>query len=198
MANLEQPDGEGSLPAADGRGAGISAHGAARRRFAKAGASAGAILTLASQPAMATGTCTSPSGFLSGNLSRHNHQVPCSGLLPLYWRDHHYSWRSAGCNGKSKFSDNFPTLSRCSHLNTYTCYDIVDTSKVTNRDDATDVAMYIMATLLNVRSGRIGFLTETQVKEIWYAYASTGVYKPKAGVSWSGREIVNYLSSTMS
>jgi hypothetical protein len=200
VANLEQPDGDGKFSAADAIPAGMSAKGAARRRFAKAGAgaSAGAILTLASQPAMATLVCTSPSGFLSGNLSKHNGSLACDGCSPGYWKTHHSAWRGAGTNGSSKFYLTFPTTSRCQALNTYTCFDIVDPTKVKNGDDPNNVAMHIMATLLNVRSGKIGFLTENQVKGIWNSFAATGTYKPTAGVTWNGAQIVNYLTSTMS
>jgi hypothetical protein len=200
VANLEHPDGEGKLPVANDIPAGMSAKGAARRRFAKAGAgaSAGAILTLASQPAMATLVCTSPSGAISGNLSKHNQAVACAGLSPGYWKTHHNAWRGAYTNGTSLYKLTFPTTSRCSQLNVYSCFDIVDPIKVTNGHDPDNVAMHIMATLLNVRSKRIGFLTENQVLGIWNAYAATGTYKPTAGVTWNGYQIVNYLKSTMS
>lgn len=200
MANLEQPEGDGKLPADKDISAGMSAKGAARRRFARAGAgaSAGAILTLASQPAMATLVCTSPSGAISGNLSKHNQATSCNGVSPGYWKGHPNAWKGAGTNGGSKFYLTFPTTSRCSQLNVYSCFDIVDSTKVTNGDDPDNVAMHIMATLLNVRSNRIGFLTENQVRAIWNSYAATGTYQPTAGVTWNGWQIVNYLKSTMS
>jgi hypothetical protein len=200
VANLEQPEGKGQLPVDNDIPAGMSAKGAARRRFARAGAgaSAGAILTLASQPAMATLVCTSPSGALSGNLSRHNQAAACNGLSPGYWKNHHSGWKGAYTNGTSKFYLTFPTTSRCSQLNAYSCFDIVDPTKVTNGHDRDNVAMHIMATLLNVRSKRIGFLTENQVMAIWNSYAGTGAYKPTATVTWGGAQIVAYLTSTMS
>jgi hypothetical protein len=180
--------------------AGMSAKGAARRRFAKAGAgaSAGAILTLASQPGMAAAVCTSPSGFMSGNLSKHNHDVPCAGLSPGFWKTHHEAWTGALTNGDAKFHQTFATTSRCAQMNAYTCFDIVDPDVVKNGDDPNNVGMHIMATLLNVRSGRIGFMTENQVRAIWNSFASTGTYTPTAGVTWNGTQIVGYLVSTMS
>lgn len=200
MANLEHSEGEGKLPAADDIAAGMSAKGAARRRFAKAGAgaSAGAILTLASQPAMATLVCTSPSGAISGNLSRHNQTAACEGVSPGYWKTHHEEWAGAYTNGDSKFYKTFPTTGRCAQLNLYTCFQVVDPDEVKNGDDPSNVAMHIMATLLNVRSKRIGFLTESQVMAIWNSYATTGTYKPTSTVVWNGAQIVNYLTSTMS
>ncbi|MDB5905925.1 MAG: hypothetical protein JWP34_39 [Massilia sp.] len=200
MANLEQPEGEGQLPVENDIPAGMSAKGVARRRFARAGAgaSAGAILTLASQPAMATLVCASPSGALSGNLSRHNEATACNGLSPGFWKNNHSLWSGAYTNGTSKFQLTFPTTSRCSQLNAYTCFDIVDPNQVTNGHDPDNVAMHIMATLLNVRSNRIGFLTENQVMAIWNSYSATGTYKPTSTVTWGGAQIVAYLTSTMS
>ena len=202
MANLNTPDDEvGKLPVAEHVPAGMTARGAARRRFAKAGmgASGGVLLTLASQPAMATSlVCTSPSGACSGNLSKHNTSVACAGVSPGYWKTHHWAWNGALTNGSSLYHLTFPTTSRCAVLNAYSCFDIVDPIKVTNGADPDNVAMHIMATLLNVRSKRIGFLTESQVMAIWNSFAATGTYKPTSTVTWNGYQIVNYLKSTMS
>lgn len=199
MANERQTEAEGSeLPAAGDIPTGMTAKGAGRRRFAKAGAgaSAGVLLTLASQPAMAT-VCTSPSGTVSGNSSRKTPTVACVGRSPGYWKTHHYMWRSAGTNGDALFKLTFYCGGRCSALAKYTCYDVVDPTKVNNGDDPDNVAMHIMATLLNVRSGKIGFLTANQVLAIWYSYAQNGSYTPTLGVTWDGAKIVSYLKSTM-
>jgi hypothetical protein len=179
--------------------AALSAKGAARRRFARngAGASAGVIATVASQNAMATLVCLSPSAACSGNMSRKATSVACNGVSPGYWKTHHYAWNSALTNGTAKFSLTFPLTSRCSQLSPYSCFDIVDPTKVTNGYDKDNVAMHIMATLLNVRSKRIGFLTENQVLAIWNSYAATGTYTPIANTVWNGAQIVTYLKSTM-
>jgi hypothetical protein len=177
----------------------MTAKGGSRRRFAKAGAgvSAGVLLTLASQPAMAT-VCTSPSGTVSGNSSRKTGgSAACVGRSPGYWKTHHYAWKGAGTNGDALFKLTFYCGGRCTALAKYTCFDVVDPTKVNNGDDPDNVAMHIMATLLNVRSGKIGFLTINQVVAIWYAYATTGSYTPTVGVTWNGAKIVSYLKSTM-
>ncbi len=199
MANLEQSGPEGSAPAAAAEpGTGITAKGAQRRRFAKAGAgaSAGVLLTLASQPAMAT-VCTSPSGTMSSPGSRKTPTVACGGRSPGYWKTHHYAWRGAYTNGDALFKLTFYCGGHCSPLAKYSCYGIVDPTVVSNGDDKDNVGMHIMATLLNVRSKKIGFLTENQVLAIWYSYAQTGTYKPTAGAVWDGAKIVAYLKSTM-
>lgn len=200
MANLNQPDDEVSKLPVEHVPAGITAKGAARRRFARAGmgASGGVILTLASQPAMAALVCTSPSGACSGNLSKHNNSVACEGVSPGYWKTHHSEWKGALTNGDSPYHLTFPTTSRCSVLDAYTCFDIVDPTKVANGADPDNVAMHIMATLLNVRSNRIGFLTESQVMAIWNSFAATSTYKPTSTVTWNGYQIAAYLKSTMS
>jgi hypothetical protein len=199
VANLNQPDDEvGKLPIAATVPDGMSSKGAARRRFAKAGVGGGVILTLASQPAMATQVCLSPSAACSGNLSKHNNTIACTGVSPGYWMTHHSAWKSAITNGDAKFHLTFPVTSRCSGLTPYTCFQIVDPRQVANGADPDNVARHIMATLLNVRSKRIGFLTENQVLAIWNSYASTGTYKPTQGVTWNGYQIVAYLKSTMS
>jgi hypothetical protein len=201
VANQNESNEEASkLPLEEHIPTGMSAKGAARRRFAKAGmgASGGAILTLASQPAMATLVCLSPSAAVSGNLSKPKSTAACAGVSPGYWKTHHWAWRGAGTNGSSLYKLTFPTTSRCAALNAYTCFDIVDPDKVTNGADPDNVAMHIMATMLNVRSKRIGFLTENQVRAIWNAYAAEGIYRPTLGVTWNGAQIVAYLKSTMS
>lgn len=199
MANLQQPErGDGKLPVPENIPAGMSAKGAARRRFAKAGAgaSAGAILTLASQPAMAT-VCMAPSKVCSGNHSPKTVKIACSGVSPGYWKTHHWAWKGALTDGTSAFKSIFPPSLLCSALNPYSCFDIVDPTKVANGADQNNVAMHIMATLLNVRSKRIDFLTENQVRGIWNAYARNGYYEPTVNVKWYGPDIVNYLKSTM-
>lgn len=56
-----------------------------RRRLAKAGLGAGAlIVTMASRSALGC-ECRSPSGFTSGNLSQHGTPPPCNGRTPGYW-----------------------------------------------------------------------------------------------------------------
>jgi hypothetical protein len=204
VAKLQQPDEEGSkLPAIDVAPAEMGASGAGRRRFAKAGmgASAGVIMTLASQPAMATtALCKSMSGAQSGNTSFHSdHLVPCDGVSPGYWKEHIEAWPSAWTNPDAKFSAVFTTKSTlCSGLSAYTCFQVCDPKAVANGADPDNVAMHVMATLLNVRSKRIGFLTESQVLLLWNSYARTGTYQPTVGVTWDGYKIVEYLKKTMS
>jgi len=67
----------------------LSAKGAARRRFTRAGAAAsGVLLTLHSQPGMAAVVCAGPSGFQSGLISaRPNDPGACAGKSPGAWKN---------------------------------------------------------------------------------------------------------------
>jgi hypothetical protein len=200
MANTEQQQGtEGTAPVSEQVAAGLSAKGAARRRFARTSAGAsGVLLTLTSQPGMASVVCASPSGSLSGNYaSHHNKSEKCNGVSPGYWKTHHSEWPGGNSFGNSLFKLTFPCTTRTAALRIYTCFDIVDPIKVANGADPDNVAMHMMATLLNVRSGRITFLTELQVKAIWNSYTTSGTYTPSVGVTWNGAQIVTYLKSTM-
>lgn len=212
MANLQQPeDGGSTLPADDNLPAGMTAKGAGRRRFAaaSAGASAGVILTLTSQPGMAAQMCLSPSAKLSGNTSHaHELQVPCEGRSAGFWSSHLEAWPAAQTSPDTLFGAIFTTGTyRTTLLTPYTCMQVLQPQDVklakkggfaTVDPDPDNVAMHIMATLLNVRSGRIGFLTENQVTGMWNSYAATGTYQPTVGVTWDGAKIVEYLKQTMS
>lgn len=180
----------------------ISVSGLSRRRFTtRAGASAGVIMTLVSQPGMAaTELCVSASGAASANLSTHSdHLVPCQGLSAGFWKNHPEAWPSANTKTDAKYGALFTTrTSRTAPLRPYTCIEVCDPTVVANGADPDNVAMHIMATLLNVRSGRIGFLTENQVLAIWNSYAQNGTYQPTVGVTWNGAQIVAYLKKTMS
>lgn len=203
MATQQPEDGEaGKGGAPDATPTEISASGLSRRRFAKAGAgaSAGVIMTLVSQPAMAaTELCVSASGAASANLSFHSdHLVACSGLSPGYWKNHPASWQGALTSPTSQFNALFHATARTAALTPYTCMQVVTANAFPRANDPDNVAMHIMATLLNVRSGRIGFLTEINVIAIWNAYAANGTYQPTYGVTWNGAQIVSYLKKTMS
>lgn len=195
MANLEHPDNEAGLPAVQAP-SDLGAKGASRRRFAKTSAGvAGVLATLGSRSAMAK-QCLTPSAYCSGNTS-HQNQVSSTGLSPGYWKNHPYAWGSAATNYSSKFSATFPLTGRCLALAPCSCMDVLNPQKVPAGADPNNVAMHIMATLLNVRSKRITFLTEPQVKKIWSDYSFDGTYSPVKGKVWNGAQIVEYLFSTM-
>lgn len=175
----------------------ISPQGAARRRFAKAGLGAsGVIITLASQPGMAANVCAPPSGFLSGAWASQNPNSACFGRSPGYWKNHPELWKST--MGDLKFSKTFTVTSRTAALSPYTLFEVVDSATLPNDADKNNVAMHIVAALLNARFDKVSVLPETRVREIWTEYSGTGFYTPSAGAAkWDGEQIVKYLKSTM-
>lgn len=197
MTKPEQHEQEQRTLAAPGEAA-LGAHGAARRRFARAGVGAsGVILTLASQPGMAANSvCTTPSGFLSKPMTSHTPSGNCGGRSPGYWKNHHDEWKSrASTEGTKPFKTEFPGKAA---LNSYSLFDIVDPTKVTNGADPDNVAMHIVAALLNARAGWTSLvLNEKKVHEIWAQYAVNSYYTPTPGAQpWYGAKIVQYLTST--
>jgi len=167
-----------------------------RRQFAKGiiGTS-GVLLTLASQPGMAAHMCRSPSGSLSGGLQSHGPVVACDGKSPDFYQDN-AAWPSP-CTPSTTFSSVFP----CAGLTKET-YGASSTTLgliLSHQSfDTANLGMHLVATHLNILSGRIDFLTLSQVQAIWYDWQTYGYYSPTAGVQWSASDIVIYLSGTMS
>ncbi|MFL6658898.1 MAG: hypothetical protein ACJ8GW_12550 [Massilia sp.] len=168
----------------------LTPRGASRRRIAGLGVS-GVVMTVASTNAMASLVCKSPSGALSGNLASQRPTTVCNGVSPGYWKTHQGSWPS-----EVKTSDLFSKFFNCtSALGSMNCKTIITPQKL----DKDKVAMHILATYLNVCSGRINFLTRQQVINMWGQYNATGYYKPAEGATpWNGAQLVAYLQSTQS
>jgi hypothetical protein len=56
---------------------------------------------------------------------------------------------------------------------------------------------YIVAALLNARSGRTPMLAETNVRAMWNDLINRGYYEPTAGIRWGATEIVAYIKTTI-
>ena len=167
-----------------------------RRQFGKGiiGTS-GVLLTLASQPGMAATSCRSPSGFLSGGLQSHGPIVVCDGRSPGYYKTHSV-WPSP-CTPNTTFSSVFP----CSKYNQETYGHSSTTFGLIlghQNFDTANLGMHLVATYMNILSGRIGLPTNPQIQAIWYEWQTKNYYTPTAGVQWSAADIVIYLSGTMS
>lgn len=188
MVNHEQQDGKPAAPAAAPAIPPLSARGAARRRIAGLGVS-GVVMTVASNHAMAALVCKSPSGALSGNLNSQAPSVTCEGLSPGYWKTHEESWPS-----EVRTNDRFSKFFVCNgKMSGYSCLNILTKQE----EDKNAVAMHIMATYLNVVSGKISFLTRQAVIDMWAEYNADGVFSPADGaLPWSGEKLVDYLTST--
>jgi hypothetical protein len=190
MVNQEQQDGNADAPAAPAAIPPLSPQGASRRRLAGLGVS-GVVMTVASNHAMAGLVCKSPSGALSGDLNSQRPNVVCNGVSPGYWKNHPNAWPA-----QVKTSDLFSLhFSGNGPLSPLTCMQVLNKQKA----DKNNVAMHIVATYLNVLSGRITFLTGQAVRDIWAQYSTYGSYTPAGSTkSWNGSQLVDYLSSTMS
>jgi len=189
MVNHEQQDGKPAAPAAAPAIPPLSARGAARRRIAGLGVS-GVVMTVASNHAMAALVCKSPSGALSGNLnSQAPASVTCEGLSPGYWKTHPESWPS-----EVRTNDRFSKFFACNgKMGGYSCMHILNKQE----EDKNAVGMHIMATYLNVVSGKISFLTRQALIDMWAEYNTDGIFTPTDGATpWSGQQLVDYLTST--
>jgi hypothetical protein len=172
----------------------MSGQGASRRRFTRAGIGVtGVLLTLASQPGMATDICTSPSGSLSGGLQSHHGPAPiCSGVAPDNWKNQ-ATW-PRGVTHDTRFGEIFSVNQ--SRMNTYgaaTCIAMLEQQPF----DEASLGMHLVATYLNILSGRISFLSIEALRNIWSEWQASGYYTPTAGVQWNAAAIVVYLSGTM-
>jgi hypothetical protein len=192
VAIQDQPNGEAGLPPApELLQAALPPKGAARRRFASAGAS-GVLLTLASTPGMAASLCATPSGSLSGGLSSpHGTPAVCAGKSPDFWRANPAAWPS-NLPTATKYG---PILRTCNG----TSYQNIAFMKLLSQQsfDNCNIGMYVAATYLNIVTHRINVLTVQDLQNIWFSYRTKGYYAPSAGVQWDATKIVQYLKGTM-
>jgi hypothetical protein len=182
--------------------------GIARRRFARASAGAtGVILTLHSQPGMATFSktrCQSPSGYMSMKPGASAQpQTSCSyNRSHGYWKSHPNAWKTmAGMDSSAKFSSFFPCTGSYAGLANVTMMQVIDPSRAIKAIDRNNVAAQCVAALINARAARLGgirtVLPEDEVTGIWNQFVTKGYYTPSKGAApWSGAVIAAYLGST--
>lgn len=209
MANEQQP------------GKQLSAHGAARRRITRAGAAAsGVLLTLHSQPGMAQVVCAGASGFQSGLVSaRPNDPGACAGRSPGFWKNTDPApidngkgnGKKGGNNAPANPDKYWPSGAKPGDLfsSVFFCTsDLADTygSPTCTLDwimgneptfDKHQLGAHLVATYLNILSGRIGYLTVPQLKNMWNELRADGTFSPTAGVDWDAEKVVTYLKGTM-
>lgn len=203
MAILHPEDDTGNGNASGAAPSELSASGLSRRGFARLGTGAGGVLlTLVSQPGMASVVCASPSQSLSKWSSHHvGEPVQCSGLSPGGWKDNPKA--SANSNGTPPwpspqdrqtlmFSSIFPSGARSPYSTA-----LMDTMLSPQSLDAFNIGGHFAATYLNIISNRINFLTVSGLQIMWNEWFINGVYHPTAGITWDGEAIVAYLKSTM-
>ena len=214
MANEQQP------------GKQLSASGAARRRFTRAGAAAsGVLLTLHSQPGMAAVVCAGPSGFQSGLISaRPNDPGACAGRSPGFWKNTDPApGGSSNGNGKGKGkggkgptptplpdkvwpagalpTDKFRSVFTCTlEMNSTYGSDTCTLDYILGNGPTFDkhkLGAHLVAAYLNVLAGYSGFQTVPMLQNIWNELRDTGHFCPTAGVQWDAQQVVDYLTGTM-
>lgn len=234
--DIEHDHGEaGAAAPLEDAGTAMSAKDLARRKFTIAGIGAsGVLLTLVSQPGMASEICASPSSSMSGGLqSRHGTLQTCAGKTPAYYSGSDFTngstlsanpqlieavstnaqsvgkqsaniqnasiYSPAGWPSQVSPSTAFRTVFPCSGLNASTFGKSTLGAILHHAPfDTSNLGMYMVATYLNILSGRINVLTTPQLQAIWYDWQTYGYYSPTAGVKWDASRIVFYLTSTMS
>ncbi len=171
----------------------LTPRGTARRRLTKAGLGAASVLwTADSRATMKTMVCVSASGALSGGLnSNYARTTPkCDGKSPGFWKNHASAWP---CSTTKAFSDVFG----CSgtNANTYGSKNLLEIVRGCDFDKY-NLGMHLVATYLNVLSGKIGFLSVQTLQQIWRQLQSSGYYEPAKGVYWSPEQTKRYLEAT--
>lgn len=183
MNNQDQQAGRDAAPP-------ITAHGAARRRFARAGLGVtGALVTITSKAGMAADVCAAPSGSVSGGLQSQDpaSAAACAGRSPGYWKTHD-GWP---VNKVLAFGAIFNCPANSSY-NTCSLEDILEPKQWDNYG----LGRHLAATYLNIHSGRIGFIGDRHIQRMWTELRS-GYYHPKPGVDWDAEDVVEYLQATM-
>jgi hypothetical protein len=177
----------------------LSERGAKRRRFAKAGIGAtGVFWTLESHATLNQMICKSPSGALSGGLSSHYGPKPvCQGLSPGYWKTHS-NWpvsRDILFAGVFDVAGDVRTCNAGTKNKSYLCSTMLNLLSKQSFDKY-NLGMHLVATYLNIMSGRINFLSVKTLKEMWRQVQATGTYSPAANVFWNAEQLKNYLQAT--
>lgn len=198
--DTEKPTGQvGAAPGVEPPHAALSNKGLARRRFSKVGVGSGLVITLASQPGMASSVCKPPSGcFSKGMIASHRPHPQSTGLPPEDWVAMG-SWPSP-C-GQTALLSTILTCKSASYRNAR-CIDILN-SKLTptgsvQTTDRMKIARLCTAAMLNVKSQRSSsFLSENTVREMWTGYDTSGYYRPNATAKWYAADILFYLTGTM-
>lgn len=168
----------------------MTPHGAARRRLAKAGLGAAGVLWTTRSHALDF-KCVSASAALSGSLSsnKEDQLLACQGRSPGYWKNHG-GWPVPT---KTLFGDVFSCSGR-----TAGTYGATTLLALLNKCDfdKSNLGMHMTAAYLNVKSGKIGFLSERTLQQMWRELQISGHYEPARGVFWDIETTKGYLEST--
>ncbi|MGX9217170.1 hypothetical protein ACWV27_01975 [Massilia varians] len=168
----------------------MTPQGAARRRLAKAGLGAAGVLWTTRSHALDF-KCVSASAALSAGLNSNtpDNAVACAGKSPGHWKNHG-GWP---VSTKTLFGDVFSCSGRTA--STYGATTLIN--MLSKRDfDKSNLGMHMTAAYLNVKSGKIGFLSERSLQQMWRELQTSGHYEPARGVFWDIETTKKYLEST--
>lgn len=183
----------GDQPQMPNQGPSMPAHGAARRRLAKAGlGAAGVLWTLESRATLKhTGfVCESPSASTSAGLnSNAATEERCNPLSPTIWCFVQYAWP---CSKTKKFREVFS----CSEQRFRTTY-YKDTllEVMTANYDKYDIGRHLATAYLNVISKRVDFIEVQTLQRMWNELKVSGQFKVTANEYWNIQQVRNYLVS---
>ena len=172
-------------------GAPMTPHGAARRRLAKAGLGAAGILWTTRSHATLNFKCVSASAAYSSKFgsNKDDELLACIGRSPGYWKKKGRSWPIPK---ETVFGDVYghsgPWDTRISSATMLT---LLSPQKF----DSQNLAMHMSAAWLNVKSGKIGYLAERTLLQMWHQLNS-GHYEPAPGVFWDVERTKRYLEGT--
>lgn len=181
---------------------------ASRRRLLRGGAAAApVVLTLASNPVMATSTCTAASAFASLNASRPSSVKTCTGKKPSWWASCSSTYWPSAYQPNTKWQDCGFSASPAFPSTTT----LRDVCKFTETAGHKCVAAHMAAALLNAKCGYTpgDVLGEARVKSLWNEFARQNFVVPTAGVKWydvsptvvantSPGGVTGYVRTTMS
>lgn len=169
----------------------MTPRGAARRRLAKAGLGAAGVLWTTRSHALDF-SCVSASAALSSGLSSNNADdelLACEGRSPGYWKNHG-GW-------PVPTTTLFGDVYSCSAATAGTYGSATLMSLLDKCDfDKSNLGMHMTAAYLNVKSGKIGFLSERTLVQMWRELQNSGHYEPARGVFWDVETTKKYLEST--
>lgn len=169
----------------------MTPRGAARRRLAKAGLGAAGVLWTAQSHAIDF-TCVSASAALSGGLDSNkvdSGSVACEGRSPGFWKNHS-GWPVPN-------SMLFSSVFSCPEPLSSTYGSATLLAMVEGCDfDKQNIGKHLTAAYLNVKSGKIGFLSERTLLQMWNELRTSGHYQPVRGVFWDVDKTKEYLEGT--
>ncbi len=188
-----------------------------RRRILKGAAVATPLMmTVASRPVLGA-QCT-PSAWVSGNLSDHDHdRLSCGGRSPGYWKANPHRWAGTGfnpgtCEETSRFgtcyeynSDGTP-FHRFNRLDRrgvfpghyYRNKTLMQVLWLRGHQDPYQLGAHIVAALLNAASFPDYGMTVRQVIHMYGQLARRGYFQPSTGDPMSPQEVVLFIQNTFS